>query len=65
MKIIRRILAAALSLTLLAPIGARAADPEPQEMRGVWVSSVYNLDYPTKGRDIGRRPSKRGRPHSG
>lgn len=48
MKIIRRILAAALSLTLLAPIGARAADPEPQEMRGVWVSSVYNLDYPTK-----------------
>ena len=48
MNIIRRILAAALSLTLLAPVGAQAAGSEPQEMRGVWVSSVYNLDYPTK-----------------
>ena len=48
MKIIRRILAAGLSLAMLAPAGAQAANPEPRQMRGVWVSSVYNLDYPAK-----------------
>ncbi len=47
MKLMRRILAAGLSLALLAPAGAQAANSE-EEMRGVWVSSVYNLDYPTK-----------------
>lgn len=49
MKILRRMLAAALSLALLAPGGAQAAGKEgAEEMRGVWVSSVYNLDYPSK-----------------
>ena len=47
MKLMQRILAAGLSLALLAPAGAQAANSE-EEMRGVWVSSVYNLDYPTK-----------------
>lgn len=49
MKLIQRILAAALSFALLAPVGAQAAaSTRREELRGVWVSSVYNLDYPTK-----------------
>ena len=47
MKIMQRILAAVLSLACLMPITAHAAAPA-QGMRGVWVSSVYNLDYPKK-----------------
>lgn len=47
MKFLRRILTAALSLALLAPACAQAAEPAG-DMRGVWVSSVYNLDYPSK-----------------
>ena len=43
MKFLRRILTAALSLSLLAPACAQAAEPAT-DMRGVWVSSVYNLD---------------------
>lgn len=47
MKKLRNIVAAALSLALLLPATAQAADTE-ERMRGVWVSSVYNLDYPSK-----------------
>lgn len=46
-RICALLLALSLTFTLSAP--ALAAAPSPgEEMRGVWVSSVYNLDYPTK-----------------
>ena len=47
MKRISRLLALLLvcALTLTAP--AFAAPSASEEMRGVWVSSVYNLDYPS------------------
>lgn len=48
MKLIQRIFAAALSFALLLPAAAQAAAHPADEMRGVWVSSVYNLDYPRK-----------------
>lgn len=45
----KRILALFLALALSLTITAFAAVPTPkEEMRGVWVSSVYNLDYPVK-----------------
>lgn len=50
MKRLRKAIAALLTLALLAPVGAQAAGTQAaspaEEMRGVWVSSVYNLDYP-------------------
>lgn len=43
----KRILAIFMVLTLLIPAaGAVSVDTDTQ-MRGVWVSSVYNLDYPS------------------
>lgn len=36
------------ALCLTAPVTATNAPSATQEMRGVWVSSVYNLDYPSK-----------------
>lgn len=48
MKLFKRIFAAVLSVALLLPAGALAAGSTSRDMRGVWVSSVYNLDYPTK-----------------
>lgn len=43
----KRILAALLLLTILIPAAAAAPIPVETQMRGVWVSSVYNLDYPS------------------
>ena len=43
----KRILSILLLLSLLLP-AASAAPTETSEMRGVWVASVYNIDYPTK-----------------
>lgn len=44
-----RMLALLLALALTLTPAAFAAAPTPDaEMRGVWVSSVYNLDYPAK-----------------
>lgn len=48
MKKLRRILAAALTLALLIPTAAQANAAQTEQMRGVWVSSVYNLDYPSQ-----------------
>lgn len=36
------------ALLLSAPAAALADDPLRKELRAVWVSSVYNLDYPSK-----------------
>ncbi|WP_283673480.1 glycoside hydrolase family 10 protein [Butyricicoccus sp. Marseille-Q5471] len=42
-----RILSILLTLALLLP--AAAAAPAPEEgLRGVWIPSIYNLDYPTR-----------------
>ena len=41
----RRILSVILVLTMLLP-AAYAAQPAQDGMRGVWVSTVYNIDYP-------------------
>ena len=49
MKKMQRIAALFSTLLLLLPTAAMAANTQTtQQMRGVWVSSVYNLDYPTK-----------------
>lgn len=48
MKLLRSMAAVLLSAALLAPSAAQAAVSPEEEMRGVWVSSVYNLDYPSK-----------------
>lgn len=46
---LKRILAAFLLLTLLLPTACAAVVPTDTQMRGVWVSAIYNLDYPSKG----------------
>lgn len=43
----RRILSVILVLTMLIP-AAYAAQPAQDGMRGVWVSSVANIDYPSQ-----------------
>ncbi|MGE4547957.1 MAG: glycoside hydrolase family 10 protein [Intestinibacillus sp.] len=49
MKHCLRAAALFVSLIMLLSLTAFAAPASPdEEMRGVWVSSVYNLDYPTK-----------------
>lgn len=50
MKRMFRVLALALVSALMLTMGAGAAKTPTaaQKMRGVWVSSVYNLDYPAK-----------------
>ena len=42
----RRIFSVILVLTMLLPV-AYAAQPAKDGMRGVWVSTVYNIDYPS------------------
>ena len=44
-----RLLALVLAcvLTLVTPAFAAGTPSASEEMRGVWVSSVYNLDYPS------------------
>lgn len=44
----KRILSALLALALLAPAAASATQMPEEGMRGVWVASVYNIDYPTR-----------------
>lgn len=49
MKHCLRAVALSMSLILLFSLAAFAAPASPdKEMRGVWISSVYNLDYPAK-----------------
>ena len=50
MKRISRLLALILvcALTLTAPAFAAGTPAASDEMRGVWVSTVYNLDYPSQ-----------------
>ena len=43
----RRILSILLVLTMLIP-AAYAAQPAQDGMRGVWVATVANIDYPTR-----------------
>lgn len=43
----RRMLSFVLILALLLPV-AHAAQPAQDDLRGVWVSSVYNIDYPSQ-----------------
>jgi len=39
----------ALLLTLSAfPVSAASEAPEKEELRGVWVATVANIDYPSK-----------------
>lgn len=42
-----RILAILLVLTLLLPSAGATQQPAQDGMRGVWVSTVYNIDYPS------------------
>lgn len=46
---LKRILAALLLLTILFPSACAAVVPTDTQMRGVWVSAIYNLDYPSEG----------------
>ena len=50
MKRISRLLALILvcALTLTVPAFAAGTPAASDEMRGVWVSTVYNLDYPSQ-----------------
>ncbi len=43
----KRILAVLLLAALCIPFAGAAVLPTDTQMRGVWVSSVYNLDYPS------------------
>ena len=43
----KRILAIVLALTMLMVPGAYAAQPARDNMRGVWVATVHNIDYPS------------------
>ena len=43
----RRVLSILLVLTMLIP-AAYAAQPAQDGMRGVWVATVANIDYPTR-----------------
>ena len=31
-----------------APGGLRMPPPAPREMRGVWIATVYNIDWPSR-----------------
>lgn len=46
---LKRIFAALLLLSLLLPSAYAAVVPTDTQMRGVWVSAIYNLDYPSAG----------------
>lgn len=49
MKKTIRVLAGLVAAAVMALTGAAAASPTAEEqMRGAWVSSVYNLDYPAR-----------------
>ena len=42
-----RIFAILLTLALLLPRAGAVQQPAQDGMRGVWVSTVYNIDYPS------------------
>ena len=44
----KRILSIVLVLTMLMVPGAYAAQPAKDNMRGVWVASVHNIDFPSE-----------------
>ena len=44
----KRILSIVLALTMLMVPGAYAAQPAKDDMRGVWVASVHNIDFPSE-----------------
>lgn len=44
---LKRILSVFLLLTLLLPGADATQQPAQDGMRGVWVSSIYNIDYPS------------------
>ena len=44
----KRILSIVLALTMLMIPGAYAAQPAKDNMRGVWVASVHNIDFPSE-----------------
>ncbi|MDY3617574.1 glycoside hydrolase family 10 protein [Agathobaculum sp.] len=44
----KRILSMLVALSLLLPASAAAIDLPADGLRGVWVASVYNIDYPSK-----------------
>ena len=44
----KRILSIVLALTMLMVPGAYAAQPAKDDMRGVWVASVHNIDCPSE-----------------
>lgn len=44
----KRILSLVLALVLLMVPGAYAAQPAQDNMRGVWVATVHNIDYPSE-----------------
>lgn len=50
MKKLKKIISLAICAIMCMPLSAQAVnnDNTVTRMRGVWVSSVYNLDYPTK-----------------
>ena len=43
----KRILSIVLALTMLMVPGAYAAQPAKDDMHGVWVASVHNIDFPS------------------
>ena len=44
----KRILSIVLVLTMLMIPGAYAAQPAKDNMHGVWVASVHNIDFPSE-----------------
>ena len=44
----KRILSIVLALTMLMVPGAYAAQPAKDDMHGVWVASVHNIDFPSE-----------------
>ena len=44
---LKRILSVLLMLAVLLPSAGATQQPAQDDMRGVWVSSIYNIDYPS------------------
>lgn len=53
----RTLVSILLILALLVPLFLQPTDAADTELRGVWVSSVYNLDYPSK-KDLSKEELK-------
>lgn len=48
MKNLKKVILSLICMLFIVPVFAKAQG-ESTKMRGIWVSSVYNLDYPAKG----------------